>query len=268
MFTDPLGQFEFSGLLPGRYTLAADKAGYAATTYGARGRFDPPLQIALADGATESIEIRMPKGAAVSGRVVDESGDPIVGASMTALALRSEGDARRLETVGRVRSETDDRGEYRLGGLTAGQYLLSVLTERDAIIITPTYRRMGWARTLVPSSVINGGASPIALVAGEERAGLDISLSPFRPAELTVTVIGAPDPALRGATMMAEAVRLGVDPTVLRTMPQGTLTFFAADTPDVQVPGGTVGFSVFGGASSVQTLTIDPGPSATTARSS
>src|SRR5688572_21226035 len=72
------------------------------------------------DAGTGGVEIRLRRGAAISGRIIDEFGDPVVAArvfvetSRTAAAVANSG--------------TDDRGEYRIGGLSAGTFSVAVLT--------------------------------------------------------------------------------------------------------------------------------------------
>ena len=88
-----------------RVTLTFGKAGYATTTI-------------VADAGTR-VDVRLPRGAAVEGRVVDEFGDPAVGVPVR---LRSQSTPPIIRTAG-----TDDRGEYRIGGLPAGTYSVSPL---------------------------------------------------------------------------------------------------------------------------------------------
>ncbi len=83
------GRFVVSNVPVGRVTLSAGKAGYVTTTFGARRLGTPPLPVDVrADRAIE-VEIRMPKSGAISGRIVDEFGDPVE--LRTVVALISSG---------------------------------------------------------------------------------------------------------------------------------------------------------------------------------
>lgn len=267
MFTDSSGYFDFAELPAGHYTVLADKTGYAPTRYGAKRRSDAPLVIDLADGGREEIEIRMSRGAAIAGRVVNDLGDPVVGARVMLSALRLEGTERRLEIVSRAPSETDDRGSYRIGGLASGKYVLSVVTpgspaERYADFDAFTRRGpiVGGGQTFYPSSPTSGGAIPIDLKAGDERLDVDLVLTPFRPAILTLAVSSPPDPTLKGATSPAEAIRLGVDPSALRSVPEVRVAISAADGlgPQGREPLSTIGASGFSTPSPLPVV-IDPG---------
>jgi hypothetical protein len=69
--------------------------------------------------------------AAISGRVVDQFGDPVVRAHVV-VEVRTGPSATRAVAAG----EADDRGEYRIGRLPAGSYVVAVLSI-DAYLITP-----------------------------------------------------------------------------------------------------------------------------------
>ena len=72
----------------------------------------------------QPIEIRLSRGAAISGRVIDELGDPVVAAQVVAEAAASTTTGFTVAAS----TETDDRGEYRLGSLQAGTFAVAVLT--------------------------------------------------------------------------------------------------------------------------------------------
>jgi Carboxypeptidase regulatory-like domain len=58
----------------------------------------------------------------ISGRVVDTFGDPVINARIVVETRSGEN-----TTPGVAASETDDRGEYRIGRLPSGSYLVSLL---------------------------------------------------------------------------------------------------------------------------------------------
>jgi hypothetical protein len=196
VFTDDSGRFEIKSLVAGRYTLTAEKSGYVRTRYGSKGDLDPPMPIDIGDAtAVEGIEIRMPKGAAIVGRLVDDLGEPVVGAMVSVGLLHGAGADTRLVTVSRLGLGTDDRGEYRVGDLAAGRYYVSVAgaSEGSQIAGAPPEwaRTAGWGRTFYFGSPSLAGATPIVLGAGEQRTGIDLVLMPSRPAKLTLSLTDA-----------------------------------------------------------------------------
>src|SRR6185436_6655043 len=84
VFTDGSGRFILDRLAPGRYFLTTEKAGFASTRFGASDLLDPPTPIEVPnEGDGPTVEIRMLRGAAITGRVVDDSGAPISGSRVT-----------------------------------------------------------------------------------------------------------------------------------------------------------------------------------------
>jgi hypothetical protein len=196
VFTDSGGRFEFSGLPAGRYTLTAEKTGFVRTRYGSKNDLDPPSLVDVSDGAAvNSIEIRLPKGAAILGRIVDELGDPVIGAAVSVGYQVTIGSDMRLVGVSRPGSETDDRGEYRVGGLAAGRYYVSVAgtSEGSPVPGAPpeSVRTTAWSRTFYFAAPGLSTATPIMLGAGEERPGIDLVLTSARSATLTLSLADA-----------------------------------------------------------------------------
>ena len=90
--------------------------------YGQRRPNGPFQTIDLADGERiGDAVIRLWKGGAITGRVLDEAGEPLVDVAVA--AVRRSGDGRLLTGP---TARTDDRGVYRLATLTPGSYLVVV----------------------------------------------------------------------------------------------------------------------------------------------
>lgn len=117
------GSFRIDTVKPGRYHLFAERTGYIeSTNHGVRshGRV-----LSLTDGQElKDIQIRFAAAAIVSGRVTDEDGEPLENAEVSVLQRIYSSGRNRLQQVGSER--TNDLGEYRIPGLPAGNYYLSV----------------------------------------------------------------------------------------------------------------------------------------------
>jgi carboxypeptidase family protein len=123
VFTDSDGRFVFSNLAFGRYALVVRKAGYAQTRFGSRHAADPPMWIELtAASPAFNADVRVPRSGAISGRILDDRNDPIELAQVAAeRIIRTDG---RVTAVTVASTTTDDLGEYRLGGLPEGRYIV------------------------------------------------------------------------------------------------------------------------------------------------
>jgi hypothetical protein len=124
---DSRGRFVFRGLAAGRYSLTAQRTGYMSGAYG-RLRFDGAGQpLDLSDGARmTNVEIRVWPYASISGTVIDETGEPLVGVYIYPFERNYLAGRPSLTTRGATR--TDDRGMYRLGQLRPGDYVVAMVS--------------------------------------------------------------------------------------------------------------------------------------------
>src|SRR6185369_4360419 len=115
--TDPEGRFEFAQLAAGRYTVTVSKAAYVSWSYGQTRPSGPGKSIVLGENQlADGITIPLPRGAVITGRVIDEFGEPVANASVTSMRQTYSEGRRRLNQAGQT--QTNDIGEYRLFGLT------------------------------------------------------------------------------------------------------------------------------------------------------
>ena len=124
--TNDQGQFSFTALPAGRFTMIASKPGYVDIPYGAKraGRPGTAIQLA-AGGKMERANISLPKGAVITGIVVDDTGEPAPGTQVRVMRYVMRTGERTLEQAGQA--QTDDRGLYRVYGLQPGNYLVSAV---------------------------------------------------------------------------------------------------------------------------------------------
>src|SRR3954469_7159624 len=129
--TDAEGRYEFRDLPAGRFNLTANKAGYVSVQYGQTRPFESGKPIDLTDGQTlDKADISMPRGSAISGRLVDEFGDPVVDAIVNAMRSAWSGGRRRLQPTGR-NATTNDLGQFRIYGLSPGDYYVNATLRGD-----------------------------------------------------------------------------------------------------------------------------------------
>ena len=116
------GEFRFAKLARGRYVLSAAKSGYTFRPF-------PEVAVDLECGETKnSPPVSLWKSAAIGGTVWGPGDIPLAGAEVHACQWRDMFGAR--ECVSIAHSETDDRGIFRVYGLSAGDYMMVVLPPR------------------------------------------------------------------------------------------------------------------------------------------
>jgi protocatechuate 3,4-dioxygenase beta subunit len=117
-YTDDQGRFEM--IVPASSgSLRLSKAGYLSTTISRR------------DAQAAPVNLQLVKGAAINGTVTDSSGAPAVGVIVQVRRLNDTGGGGR--GGGQYATDTDDLGEFRVGGLPAGRYTVSAGVGRGGL---------------------------------------------------------------------------------------------------------------------------------------
>ena len=126
------GRFAFRALPSGSHSLSAAKSGYIGGAYGMRRPDGATLPVVLADGERRGdIVIWMWRQGSISGSIVDEAGEPVVGVQVTALRRTTLGGRRRFAQSGV--GTTDDRGVYRLSRLAPGDYAVGMIASQVSV---------------------------------------------------------------------------------------------------------------------------------------
>jgi hypothetical protein len=217
--TDAEGRFEFRELPAGRFTLQATKSGFVTVQYGQTRPFESGKPIELMDKQMlDNADVNMPRGGVIAGRVVDEFGDAIPDAAVTALRQTWSNGRRRLTPApGRI-AQTNDLGQFRIYGLPPGEYVVSAslrgaaleLMELELMTVTgasspagPTASapKSGYAATYYPGTPNASEAQRISLGAGQEVSSADFGLVPVRLARVSGIVISSDGKPLEGAAI-------------------------------------------------------------------
>jgi carboxypeptidase family protein len=225
--TDDQGRFSFDRLPAGQFSLSSSKPAYLKSTYGAVRPGGRGTRITLAAGQElTEIELTMPHGAAISGTLRDQRGAPVSGIQVSVILTSATSTAPpRIDPV-----NTDDRGAYRVFGLTPGSYLVAVsprssgglgevgimsATEVDAALARLRQRSAApgaaapASRDSSPSSIVRptstfstapvyypgvtsaAAATVITLGLGDDRAGIDVIYQLARSSVVSGTISGA-----------------------------------------------------------------------------
>jgi hypothetical protein len=241
------GEYKFAGVKPGTYYVHAIYAGYidpfdqltdedfASTDPAIRARVAQISTITVAGTDSAHAEVRLERGAAISGRILFDDGSPAVGWILSVIkpgTADSAGDAasatmnQALAMSGAVQiAKSDDLGRFRITGLAAGNYAL-----RANLVATPigvSGNNIGDGGSGINLAVYSGStfnraeAKAIAVSAGEEYSGADMTV---------------PDHALHNITghvlAKSDAHTLNVGSVVLTTKSDPALHMSAAIRDD------------------------------------
>jgi hypothetical protein len=117
------GRFAFVGIPQGRYALMAQRRGFLTASYGER----EGLSSAIVTGPgqhSDAIIFPLSPPCVISGKVVDDAGEPVAKATVQLIGSTIVSGRRRLATTA-VR-QTDHTGGYRFGSLPPGTYYMAV----------------------------------------------------------------------------------------------------------------------------------------------
>lgn len=182
--TDATGHFLIRNASPGPYTIRAARAGYTTpykdgievTEGGASKKIIVDLEHPL------SINLALSPAAVIAGRVLNPSGQPAEGAIVEATPL--------AEAKGEPQSSTaDDRGQYRIWGLTPGKYKLSVQYSRNFAPAVPLFVQDSWVKTYFPGTRDSERASLVDVTEGAAIEGVDFGFQQGEAFKISGTVI-------------------------------------------------------------------------------
>ncbi|HZP49493.1 MAG TPA: carboxypeptidase-like regulatory domain-containing protein [Vicinamibacterales bacterium] len=265
------GRYEIARLPAGTYTIVALKANYVRTSWGEPRPEGPGKRIPLADGQRlTGIDVRMQRTGAISGRIVDEFGEPVTDVSVQANRYQYIQGTRRLLPSGRG-SGTNDLGEFRIYGLTPGQYYVSATLRNFGPTADDNADRSGYAPTFYPGTANVAEAQRMTIAPGQTIAGLTLNLLPVQTAKITGTVVDVEGrPAATGfvnmmpktmATFMNFGGPIRPDGQFTITgVPPGEYTVRAMGAPNAGVQDGAVAdVTVAGGdVSGLQLMMLRP----------
>lgn len=127
VMVDERGRFVFANLPAGSFSIDSEQFGYLRGSYGRTRPNGPATRVQLTDGQRLlDATISMWRSASITGRVVDDAGEPIARITVNALVRRVQGGRVTLDPSGQVSAGTDDRGVYRISGLVPGNYAVAV----------------------------------------------------------------------------------------------------------------------------------------------
>ena len=190
--TDERGVYQLATLPAGRYTVSASKGGFVALNYGQLRPLESGKPLQLGENETaERIDLRLPRGSAITGRIVDEYGEPVANAMVQAQQFRYTNGQKRPMPVSSP-SMTPDTGEFRLWGLSPGEYLLSA-SLRDPMMMRGGVDdgRIGYAPTYYPGTANITEAQRVTLGVGTTVTDITVALVLTKTARVSGVAVDA-----------------------------------------------------------------------------
>ncbi len=117
------GLFSFTGLKAGKYALSAQAHGYVFQSFNQHDQYASSIVVGESANAS-GLVFRLDKENTIDGTITDEAGEPVRNAAITLYQTGIAGGSQG--TRARTHGSTNDLGNYHLGHLPAGDYIISV----------------------------------------------------------------------------------------------------------------------------------------------
>lgn len=236
--TDSSGRFVVQNVDPGTYRISVSRNGFARTEPNRSLPGQPSSVLTLTAGQTvKNLTFRLQPAAVISGRVLDEDGEPLANAQVQALRYRYIRGKRQLAPAGNA--STDDLGNFRLFGLVPGRYFVkaaywdrgpamammmanaATLSRRSQETAAEVHAPLYFPGVLDPAQ-----AEAIAVSDGEERRGVDFRMARTRAVSVKGRVTGPVSFSAQRVPMvmmLSRGSRFAADrPAYSRVKPDGT----------------------------------------------
>lgn len=205
--TNVRGEYEFKDIPAGRFTLSVSRGGYLRMQYGERrpGEGGKPIELAEAQ-RLERVDLTLHRAGIISGRLSDETGEPIAGVTVYAMRQAYYLGRRRLVPIG-PGMRTDDTGQYRLIGLEPGEYYVMATSRETWTVKGPPSHLFGYAVTYFPGAANPSTAQRVQVGSGQEVANTDFALVASRTATLSGLAMRADgSPAAGGSVSLSQII--------------------------------------------------------------
>jgi len=157
--TDASGHFRLT-LSDTQTTVQLNRPGYL-----------PDYPVYKTGNNTDAVRFQLTPQAAIAGKIEDEDGLPVQGATVMAYRYRSLDGRRQLDNAGRA-VPTNESGEYRIFNLPAGSYYIRVVPKHAEVEWDARY-----GPQFYPDATDAGHATLLECTTGQERGGIDIRLT-------------------------------------------------------------------------------------------
>ena len=183
------GRFQFDDLPPGQAYVLVQKPGY----YPPNGdpRFNGQGNIYALDAHTAPITLKMVPQCVITGHVEEPNGEAIEGANVRVSRMNVKAGHKRREQLQVQR--TDEDGNFRMAGLSAGRYYVAVEARQTSLAASDVSRpKTGFPATVYYPAVSDvSSATPIDLTPGR-TVELDFSVRTEPVFDISGTVSGQP----------------------------------------------------------------------------
>jgi hypothetical protein len=184
VLTDRNGEYDITDLPAGRYSFVASRTAFIPQNFDQPRPFARYRLLELAEGEhLDGMNFSLHRGAAITGVITDEAGDPLEGAYVVAMREQFGPNGRVFYPAGLSPTpiQTDDEGRYRVYGLRPGTY--RVMATAAMIDDSP----VSFGKTFYPGT-LNEAESQVVRVAFELEGVANFAMIPAKRARVSGVV--------------------------------------------------------------------------------
>ena len=195
LLTGEDGRFAFRRLGPGKYSLQGSRRGYLTSGYQQHEQFWSAI-VTGEELETQNLVLRLMPAAVLSGKVLDEAGEPVRGAEVKLYMEQRANGMTRVMPAGNT--PTNDLGVFEFFSLSPGKYFAAVSAKPwyavhppsappgstvSAPVLVDKPLDVAYPSTYYGGTTSSDDASPI-LIKGGDREEIEISLAPVESLHL------------------------------------------------------------------------------------
>jgi len=178
--TDEEGNYRLAGLAAGSFKIIPVAKSLAVGPDAKSKQLEQTVNVAAGESITK-VDFTLVRGGVVTGRITDAQGNPVISERVSVVAKDATAQGPQMAFMEGPRNKTDDRGIYRIYGLSPGNYRVSVGQAAGAGGVS--VMGMGgsqYLKTFYPGVQDESKATLVEVNEGSEITNIDIT--PGKPA--------------------------------------------------------------------------------------
>jgi protocatechuate 3,4-dioxygenase beta subunit len=184
--TDSDGNYHIVNVPPGTYYVVPMSSLLVLVDANTINQMGTPLLLTEGE-SVDDINFSMARGCVITGKVTEADGRAVIEQPVSVVPVDQPN--QRGYFSARLMFQTDDRGVYRLFGLSAGRYKVAVGRTEDGFIGSSVIGRTGYQTAFYPNATNADQAKIVELAEGDQATNIDIVVSRALPGFAVTGVI-------------------------------------------------------------------------------
>jgi len=172
--SDHDGNYRIAGIVAGDYYINVLTPGFVMPERTGSILQGKALSIAAGE-KLENINLELKREGVITGLVTDSNGSPVAREPIELTKLGDDGKPQPSPFNHPGLKITDERGVYRITGLSEGRYLVSVGVSQEESAGRPRYRNSSYSKTFHPGAADSSQAKAVVVKEGFETTDVNIS---------------------------------------------------------------------------------------------